>query len=361
MDFINKYLLLENLLLISFFLSVLIILKFKKLRLLFSYILSISLSLFIVEKFIIKPQNSKIVLGDYSSGKYFSKDLKHIGYGPPSKGVFSSIKIDKSTGDTVYNVKYTISNSLRLTPNSNVESDSTMIFLGCSFTFGEGLNDNETFPYYVNEMFNNKYKIKNFGFHGYGPNHIHSLIKNVILVDESILKDMNKTEFYYKFYNFHIERAIPVNANSNAMPIYEVLNDSLIYKGVKGLNINKFQKFNAALKRRIWDRSSIRTIFVSEKKNQFKSEDTLRTLLLIKDMNEMIKNKGSKFNLIVDKESMDNKNFMDFINNNNIKTLCLECEVNDISIYKKNRIEYDGHPNSYWNILESRIFYNKFK
>jgi len=41
-------------------------------------------------------------------------------------------------------------------------------FLGDSLTFGAGLNDNETLPYFINQKIRN-ISVKNFGFPGYGP------------------------------------------------------------------------------------------------------------------------------------------------------------------------------------------------
>lgn len=42
-------------------------------------------------------------------------------------------------------------------------------FLGCSYTWGEGVNDNETLPYYFAQAEPN-YHAYNMGFSGYGPN-----------------------------------------------------------------------------------------------------------------------------------------------------------------------------------------------
>ena len=105
-------------------------------------------------------------LGDYSSGKYFRKDVPNLGYGPPNDGSFSSIKLKNN--DTVYSVIYSIKDKIRITPSSNNKVNNQILFLGCSQTFGEGLNDNETLPHYFGLETNNFYQIKNYGFHGYG-------------------------------------------------------------------------------------------------------------------------------------------------------------------------------------------------
>ena len=45
------------------------------------------------------------------------------------------------------------------------------IFFGDSMCFGEGLNDNETIPYYF-EKSNIDYRSINYGFMGHGPSHM---------------------------------------------------------------------------------------------------------------------------------------------------------------------------------------------
>ena len=60
---------------------------------------------------------------------------------------------------------------------------NTVLFFGCSYTYGEGINDNETFPYLVGTS--SKTKVYNFGFHGYGPHQMlseieHGFVKHVV-------------------------------------------------------------------------------------------------------------------------------------------------------------------------------------
>lgn len=66
--------------------------------------------------------------------------------------------------------RYTIDGfGRRATPVSRPgKRDQFIVFLGCSFTFGEGCADNETLPYYVGEMAP-RYVPYNYGVGGYGP------------------------------------------------------------------------------------------------------------------------------------------------------------------------------------------------
>ncbi len=71
----------------------------------------------------------------------------------------------------IFDVTYTIdSNGLRIAPPWHKEdSAGTLLFFGCSYTFGLGLNDNETLPYQVGAQSGGRYRISNFAFNGYSP------------------------------------------------------------------------------------------------------------------------------------------------------------------------------------------------
>ena len=79
-------------------------------------------------------------------------------------------KAKKTRGDEVlYDVNYTIDeNGFRVTPPPQQEDAPAILFTGCSFTFGEGLNDEESYPYKVSQKLDGKYKVCNLAFSGYG-------------------------------------------------------------------------------------------------------------------------------------------------------------------------------------------------
>jgi hypothetical protein len=83
-------------------------------------------------------------------------------------------------GKVVYDVNYTIdANGLRIAPASQVDSPAgSVLFFGCSFTFGEGVQDDETVPYQVAIQSNGRYETYNFGFHGYGPHQMLAAIES---------------------------------------------------------------------------------------------------------------------------------------------------------------------------------------
>ena len=79
-----------------------------------------------------------------------------------------------SSGVSIYKSKYSIdSHSRRLIENQNQagETKRNAIFLGCSFTFGTGVNDDENFPYYFSKYRPN-FNTYNLGIDGAGANDI---------------------------------------------------------------------------------------------------------------------------------------------------------------------------------------------
>ena len=99
-----------------------------------------------------------------NSSKYYEY-IPGFGY-RPSEGKYSFRKISEKE-EMIYDVSYTIgSDGYRL----DVPSTNYDIFIyGGSFTFGEGLDDNETLSYFLKEK--HGFTSKNLGIHGYGLHH----------------------------------------------------------------------------------------------------------------------------------------------------------------------------------------------
>ncbi len=86
----------------------------------------------------------------------------------PTEGRFPAAKLGPQ-GVPIYEVVYTIgSDRFRVTPASAAAANRRVNFLGCSVTFGEGLQDDQTLPYYFAKAVADV-QVKNFAFHGYGP------------------------------------------------------------------------------------------------------------------------------------------------------------------------------------------------
>jgi len=102
----------------------------------------------------------------YSNGYYGDDDL--LGYAP--NALSSTHAWARHLGKPLYDVTYTIgADRLRVEPPSP-QATSSVLFFGCSFTYGEGLQDDQAMPYQVGLQTQGRYRTYNFGFHGYAPN-----------------------------------------------------------------------------------------------------------------------------------------------------------------------------------------------
>ena len=112
------------------------------------------------------------------SDDFLSPDAQ-LGWAPP-KGLQAHAFKARSVGlfhaptGMLFNVTYTIDpDGLRIAPPYRKDDlIGTAIFFGCSFTFGEGLEDGETLPYQVGTQSGGRYRTFNFAFEGYSPAHM---------------------------------------------------------------------------------------------------------------------------------------------------------------------------------------------
>ena len=88
-------------------------------------------------------------------------------------------------GNLSYQATITIdSNGYRKSPPyapQQQSKGSSLLFFGCSYTFGEGVNDEEAMPYITGLLTNGEYKIFNFPISGYGPQHMLAAIEHKIV------------------------------------------------------------------------------------------------------------------------------------------------------------------------------------
>src|SRR5262249_18549157 len=90
-------------------------------------------------------------------------------------------------GRQTYDVTYTIdSRGLRAAPaEGRSPPPDTVLFFGCSFTFAEGLHDDETMASQVAIRSGGRVRTFNFGFPGYGPHQMlaaieHGVVRRVV-------------------------------------------------------------------------------------------------------------------------------------------------------------------------------------
>lgn len=81
-------------------------------------------------------------------------------------------------GQPIFDVTYTLeAPGQRVTPTSNADAAKTLIFFGGSYTFGFGVEDEETLPAQV-AQFAPDWRVVNRGFHGQGTGHLLAWLEN---------------------------------------------------------------------------------------------------------------------------------------------------------------------------------------
>ncbi len=146
--------------------------------------------------------------------------------------VKGSCTIQKGESEVIYTYSTDIKGR-RITPQSS-ETKKTKIclFFPCSFTFGIGVNDDETFPFYFAQQ-NPECKVYNYGIPSGSPQQMYLLISEPNFTDD--LECLPLIIIYW-FIPHHLERLIGtpnlVGSWGGRLPCIEMENDSLIYKGL---------------------------------------------------------------------------------------------------------------------------------
>ena len=108
------------------------------------------------------------------SNSYCCDDLYFIrddDMGVVPRKSFAATHVKTVNSVPIYKVTYTIdANGLRVPPPYEVDNvPGSVLFFGCSYTMGDGVEDRETMPYMTGLLTHGRYAVYNFGFHGYGP------------------------------------------------------------------------------------------------------------------------------------------------------------------------------------------------
>jgi hypothetical protein len=149
--------------------------------------------------------------------KTFTRADDILGYAPHKDNQTSVAKFWED--EVIFDVTYTTgSDGLRLSPPwDNREDASSVLFFGCSITFGEGMEDDETMPYKVGIACGGQYRVYNFGFVGYGTHQMLSAIEHGLL--DSIVR-VKPVCAIYQAIPGHINRLLGLNPWGRRGPRY---------------------------------------------------------------------------------------------------------------------------------------------
>jgi hypothetical protein len=155
-----------------------------------------------------------------------------LGYKLPPN---AQITHTKERGDKrLYQATYTTdAYHRRITPmNHREQRRNFLLFFGCSFTFGLGVNDDETMLFYV-AQYASHYRPYNYGVSGYGP---HNMLAQLQHIDFTKEIQEHHGIAIYTFIDSHINRAIGTmriyNQWAKHAPFYTIdAHDRLVRRG----------------------------------------------------------------------------------------------------------------------------------
>lgn len=158
------------------------------------------------------PPGPQTIFRTYASG--YRSGVTEVGV-LPSPGAYRSER-HAADGTVIYDVTYTVGpDQLRVTPD-NPAGPYRVNFFGCSFTYGEGLRDDETLPYYFSQAIRTAH-VMNFGYHGRGANNALALLES----NWDTTGDIN----FFLGAGFQVERGVCHPDWTVHSPRYELLSD----------------------------------------------------------------------------------------------------------------------------------------
>ncbi len=129
---------------------------------------------------------------------------------------------------TIFDVVYGLnSKKKRITPYAP-NAKKAVVLLGCSFTFGDGIKDNETSAWQLAKVLGDEYQIFNYGRSGSAPHKILADLQE----DFPDLQKFSEVFFYYIAIDDHLRRVGGGAAWDNNGPLFEIQNGKAVRIGI---------------------------------------------------------------------------------------------------------------------------------
>lgn len=179
---------------------------------------------------------------DVAGNRPFVMSDRNLGYLPNPSTVF---KHSEYYADGTQNsVHYSINeNSLRISipEHRNDRYVNSVLFFGCSFTFGEMVEDNETLPWRFAELDDYRRNVYNFGFEGWGPHHMLASLQDG-RVEKIVSEEPNLIVFQGIL--DHLNRVTNDHIWINNGPKYVLKGDQLVRAGNFSKNSKLLKQLN---------------------------------------------------------------------------------------------------------------------
>ena len=323
-------------------------------------IAAVFLALFLFESYLFLSKDVKKygqISGSIADGNYFAPN-NYLGFGVNKDTVFTSKKT--LVNKVIFDVSYTIKNRIRYTPNSNEDSRNSVLFFGCSNTYGEGIQDTSTLPFYFNRFAGGKYKVFNYAFPGYGPQQMLANIENRVNKD---MEGCNGSKIaFYCFIADHVARAAGYRDCNRNGPRYEVIDGRLQNKG-----FFKRSRLQIIIEDILDQSYTYLRMFPLKKPNH---KDFIRTIEIIRKSKELLNSMGIKFYVFIwetdcsnqFKEKNDYIFFQDELKKSNIPMLFVKDAIPDYdNNFDNYTIPIDKHPNDLCNMKIGQYLYQQIK
>ena len=334
----------------------------KSINKLFLVLTSILITLSLVEiGYRVFFEQETYYAGDFN--KRFYEHDSTLGYRMERTGKFDAIKIN-SNGDTLFHTSYTIIADTagnhpslpRRMGYHNPRDSNELVFLGCSFTFGEGLSDQQNLPYLIGEQ--NEWNVVNLGCTGYGIHQVYELYRSKY----GRTDNRNRT-FIYSFLYDHILRATGLYEWNLGGPYLISRGDSIVNAGPLSTHVRqssgKFAHYVSLFGSLRFLKKIISHLFEKKRLNSINTTDYENTLNILKHMAKLISHSGGKL-IVLDwdtknwgNDELNNlpneliERYLDQLNFPNVQVVRISSitSIQDPS----NFIPGDGHPSAWMN------------
>ncbi len=315
-------------------------------------VFSISFVLFVFEfllSFVMIPaniENFRFYINDIDGNTHIIKEIEYFDKNNKRykrKLEEQDFNIENYTDcNFVFNQNYSLySNNFRIT-KCNTESDEVFLFLGCSFMFGDALNDYSTLPYYFSKLYNFEKNIINCGVSANSSNTALNILNNEIFLP---LINNKNSKINHCFYNL-ISDQIYRNFRYEGFCL-----DGYLYKDNKWYIPTTIGKIKY-----IFAKNYIfRKVFVPVIDGLFEKYYEKYMINNLKEMNKIIEEKyGSKLTIIIWPDYYG-KSFIKNLKETNLDLMFLPEYFNSVEEYK---IKNNGHPTAKANEEIAEILYN---
>lgn len=156
---------------------------------------------------------------DRAAGAWVSGADQPLGYAyQPNLGPLRSRLVGEQTGRPIYDVEYTIdSRGNRVSTHQPTGPAPLALFVGCSFTFGEGLNNADTLASAFARQ--TGWRTVNAGMHGYGSHQAYTLLASPALLTQRVGNRLDLV--IYRMIGDHAARASGRYAWDRHGPCYQ--------------------------------------------------------------------------------------------------------------------------------------------